>query len=868
MAREGLLHAAFNDSFAPLIPELQIALAAVGGTANRTTARFSDIDIVVMSLNDESNNESFRDALNHFRDTLQTAGFHFDLQYTDAKISFDRSPLSRIKDPKRRELAEIKLAETHLSMLGARRIAGSTTTFNQFLKNYKDDLATVGSDLLALWQKSVHTRWETFPEPPDSASFDSKGSIGALRECDTLLALRELTHAAGISRVFITDAEAATVQELREPLLKLKHRLHLLLPEDGAPPNPEDRKFTACSLQKLHQILPDSSERNEALYLLAHTRSELKLLAARVNRRVADFIHDVKPPDPSELREDSFMRAYAAFRAECYAETLAEDRIVAAVMGLFAAWRVKLGPIDPRKVLRALSTVEHEVLDDVLELGKLFDATNFPHSPSTARAMRSILEGPGPRAPILELMHRAGWLGLIIPEHAAGERMNTSKMEDPVSLSRHGLDTVKILDSLLGHSFPLEENHPFSGISRLFIEKPETLYLAGLFHDLGHLPAAKPEHQNKSHEERGALLSYRTARSLGYSEYDAYRVQWLVRNHHKLRALSRRASPSEAVLGERVMGAVGFPDMLVMLHALSAADALATPRRRNESSSHVWLREAFEAGMSAMNLDGLLPDQDSFKRRIAQAFGRVSKSSDSEALEAVTAHLAQLPRSYASETSPEEIVHHLVGALQTKHPYIYWINEGEPNTELTDGSRPQRVVIVAPDKPGLLSRMCGGISAFPIKEARIFTTQSGLACNVITVAVPRAVNQSDLVRYSSGLEKALTVKPPPARTFLESYRTVLQNKGAQPDVVSYQVEQQATTAGAEITVRGPDRKHLASILAALFPGIVTAKFAQGSAPGTVFDSFVLPQPLSDEMLQRRIRKLNEHAGVLPAEGSS
>lgn len=868
VAREGFLQAAFIDAFGPLIDELHIALASVGGTASRTTARFSDIDIVVISLNDVSSDESFKKALNQFRDAIQAARFHFDLQYTDANVSFDRTPLTKIKDTKRRELAEIKLAETHLSMLGARCIAGSTTTFDSFLKHYKDDLATVGSDLLALWYKSVHTRWEAFTEPPDSALFDSKGSIGALRECDTLLALKELSLAARIPIVFITETEAARVRELREPLLKLKHRLHLLVPEDGVPPNPEDRKFTACSLQKLQQILPDSGDRNKAIYLLAQTRSELKLLAARVNRRVADFINGVKPLQLSELREDPFTRAYAAFRAECFTEPVAEDRIVAAVMGLFAAWRVKLGPIDPRKVLRSLSTVEHEVFSDVIEFGKLFNASTLPQSPATARAMRSILEGPGPRAPILELMHRAGWLGLIMPELAAGERMNTSKMEDPVSLSRHGLDTVKILDSLLGHSFPLEADHPFFGISRLYIEKPETLYLAGLFHDLGHLPSVEPETQNKSHEERGAVLSYRAAQALGYSEFDAYRVKWLVRNHHKLRTLSRRAAPSDAVLGQRVMDAVGFPDMLAMLYSLSAADALATPRRRNESSSHVWLAKSFESGMSTMKLDEILPDHESFKRRIAQSFARESSRPESEALDLVTAHLAQLPSSYATENSLQEIVHHLVGALNTKHPYIHWINEGEPSTESTDGPRPQRVVIVAPDKPGLLSRMCGGIASFPIKEARVFTTKNGLACNVITVAVPRVMTQSDVVRYSSGLEKALTIEPPPARTFIETYRTILLNKGALPENLSYQVEQQITAAGAELTVRGPDRKHLASILAALFPGIVTAKFAQGSAPGTIFNSFVLPNPLSDELLQRRIRKLNEQAAVLPAEGFS
>lgn len=89
--------------------------------------------------------------------------------------------------------------------------------------------------------------------------------------------------------------------------------------------------------------------------------------------------------------------------------------------------------------------------------------------------------------------------------------------------------------------------------------------------------------------------------------------------------------------------------------------------------------------------------------------------------------------------------------------------------------------------------------------------------------------------------------------------------GRQPDSVSYEVEQTGVPGvGSQITVKGPDRKHLASLIAEIFPGIITAKFARGTG-GAINDSFILSRGFKKRELHEAVRRLNREAGILPPE---
>lgn len=857
--RERYLRYAFREAFGDLVERHRLALCAAGGTATRTTARFSDLDLFIVSASDVATSPEYLDGMQRFRDLLTRDKFQCDIQHVEGAVEFDTTPLQKISSREKRELAEVRLAETYLSLLPSRIIDGYESTFTLLKARYYESLKVDARHLLSLWHKSVLLRWEQNPHAFDSAEFDSKNSKGALRESDVLEVLNLFTQAVGITTVLITPDEVVRARALREVLLRLKHQIHFLPPENGRIPNPEDKSFTGCTFDKLAELAGGSTNRDERLVEVASAREELGRISARVHRRVGDLLLDKTAP---EFHQDELTTAFAAFKTECYAENPSEEVIFKRVIGVFAAWKEKLSRAEPHNLLRTLSGLEHEVLHDLGRLADVYLSSGATVTQSVGLSLRTIFESTGPRAPVLELMHRTGWLKLCIPEFQAAQRILTDKKDDPVTHARHALDLVRNLDSLLGHAGVSEKGSPHAELAHRFIEQPEILYLAALCHDFGHLTRTHPE--RKGHEERGAVAAYRIASSLGYSHNESYRVAWLVRNHHKLRGIARQAALTDDALGKRVNDIVLDPDSLTMLYALSAADYMSGPRQRNDHAMHQWLARAFKAGNSAMNLSGSDRDNEGQKHRIAQDYARSLNLSNSISMERVEAHLRGLPPSYLTELSSHEIVQHLLGISHGDMPYVHWINEVEDESADPSTTRLQRVVVVANDQVGLLARMCGGMP-FPITEACIFTTAGGMACNVITCAVPRSMLNSDLIRYTKRLKTSLCEGELPSARFLPEYSQIMARSGRRPDVVSYEVTQVGVPGvGVQITVKGPDRKHLASLVSELFPGIVTAKFARG-ASGTVNDSFILSRGFSKRELRQVVKILNERAGILPQE---
>jgi UTP:GlnB (protein PII) uridylyltransferase len=459
-------------------------------------------------------------------------------------------------------------------------------------------------------------------------------------------------------------------------------------------------------------------------------------------------------------------------------------------------------------------------------------------------------------------MARSGWLEVFIPAlQAARERM-LDKAEYPVLHVRHALDVVRWLDTLLGQFGSVDKGHPYSNLTQQFVQQPDILYLAALLHDVGHIGADAGS--SSAHQQRGAEAARKIAKGFGYSDDETYKLAWLVANHHELRRIARLASINDETLGRRVEEAVIGPDSLTMLYALTAADLMSNPRQRTDEAMHSWVARAYKAGSARMSPSDVQHDQENLKHRIAQEYGAQLKYSGSAAMADVENHLQRLPPAYLSELSPEEIVQHLIGISRGAYPYIHWINEETDETDDPTKKRLQRVVVVAHDQAGLLSRMCAGLS-FPIVEARVYTRSDGFACNVITCAVPHSWLTSDLVRKSQELRNSLCAESLPSLRFVDHYTAILNREGRQPEQVRYEVLQQILSdIGARLTVKGPDRKHLASLIADIFPGIVTARFASGP-PGEVNDSFIVPTPIPKRLLTQLVQRLNREAGILPQE---
>ena len=167
----------------------------------------------------------------------------------------------------------------------------------------------------------------------------------------------------------------------------------------------------------------------------------------------------------------------------------------------------------------------------------------------------------------LRRMHRYGILGAYIPsfEHVTGQMQYD--LFHVYTVDEHTLFVVRNL-----RRFTVEEfSHEFPHCSKVIkeLEKPEVLYLAGLFHDIA-------KGRGGDHSELGADDAFKFCQHHYMSAYDSSIVAWLVRTHLTMSRVSQREDINDPDVINHFADTVGNKERLDMLYLLTAADMRAT----------------------------------------------------------------------------------------------------------------------------------------------------------------------------------------------------------------------------------------------------------------------------------------------------
>ncbi len=154
--------------------------------------------------------------------------------------------------------------------------------------------------------------------------------------------------------------------------------------------------------------------------------------------------------------------------------------------------------------------------------------------------------------------------------------------------------TLFVVRNLRRFSVP-EMAHELPLCSRISgeIPKPELLYLAGFFHDIG-------KGRGGNHAELGAEDAYDFLQQHGLSDYDCKLVSWLVRNHLLMSHVAQRRDITDPDVIHEFATQVGDRTRLDYLYLLTVADIRGTNPTLWNSWKEALFRDLYNATQRAL----------------------------------------------------------------------------------------------------------------------------------------------------------------------------------------------------------------------------------------------------------------------------
>ena len=209
----------------------------------------------------------------------------------------------------------------------------------------------------------------------------------------------------------------------------------------------------------------------------------------------------------------------------------------------------------------------------------------FRQNPRNHQLFLNILRAPAGVTHVLRRMNLYGVLGLYIPAFGRIVGRMQYDLFHAYTVDQHTLFVVSNLRRFALSRF----DHEFPHCSPLMqsFEKPEIVYLAGLFHDIA-------KGRGGDHSELGAVDAESFCLEHGLSKYEARTVAWLVRHHlaHSMTAQKKDLSDPDVI--NEFAALVRDKTHLDYLYVLTIADVKGTNPKLWNSWKATLFRDLYE----------------------------------------------------------------------------------------------------------------------------------------------------------------------------------------------------------------------------------------------------------------------------------
>ncbi|MDT8409748.1 MAG: [protein-PII] uridylyltransferase [Wenzhouxiangellaceae bacterium] len=354
----------------------------------------------------------------------------------------------------------------------------------------------------------------------------------------------------------------------------------------------------------------------------------------------------------------------------------------------------------------------------------------------------------------LERMNRYGILAALIPSFGRITGRMQFDLFHVYTVDQHILFVIRNLRRIAVGRNADRFAHAIEVFGR--IERPEVLYLAGLFHDIAKGRAG-------DHSELGADDARAFMDRLDMPEADRALVVWLVEQHLLMSMTAQRQDISDPAVIDRFSRAVGTQRRLDHLFVLTVADIAATRPKLWNSWKDSLLWELFTASSACLK-EGLHEplDRDELVEGLrGQAFELLVANGREPAV--VDALLARIPHAALLRLDADQLAWTAACVLDDDRvPLVSCRNlEHKGITE---------TFVFAEDFDGLFAVTAREFDRMELNvlAARIATTQDGHSWDLFQLmdANSRALNDYDTVRLERALTRQLgkrDIRPLPGR---------------------------------------------------------------------------------------------------------
>jgi len=310
---------------------------------------------------------------------------------------------------------------------------------------------------------------------------------------------------------------------------------------------------------------------------------------------------------------------------------------------------------------------------------------------------------------------------------------------------RHLIDehTTRVIRNLRRFALPeFSDELPHCSEVMQTIEKPELLYLIGLFHDIA-------KGRGGDHSELGAVDALKFCEKHNLGRVASGLVSWVVRHHLLMSITAQRKDISDVEVIREFAETVSSMKHLNHLYLLTVADIRATNPELWNSFKQNLLRDLYESTRRWLSrgLDNPIDKEEVLEQKKKEALDQLSSSEFSpEQIHSLWTHLSD---SYYLRYQPIEIARHTTTILANNVP-------GTPLIALRTATRrgSTEVFVYMQDSDHVITTVATVLDSLnlDIQSATITTTTSGYALDTFYVLD----ENGKIVREESRLERIKT----------------------------------------------------------------------------------------------------------------